>query len=1053
MLKAATSNNAPSSPTSSTPSSSMSRPTLHSSLTYPYTGPNNTAASNDTMTPSTMSSETQQPSSSTTNDTINTPVKTTYAFQRPFVNEPTVIHSFVSSSQALSPSASRAPYSRNPHTSPNPHIYPRTSHRQIFASSGTFASPPCSSRIGVGLQAGADSNLPLSHSHSPQSNQQQQPQQAKEKEEEEQQQQQQQQQTQESDKTYTSSSVFLPFLNALTVASTSNSARQLDQAKIERKDSYFTRMERNMLQCDDDLPSPDYLNLTSALQTNFGSTSRNSELLSLQTSSDLPHASHIRSSRYQTPELVAMENGSDPTRLSLPTLTTPDNKNNKNNVINSDDSRKLDTPLLDLQEQSYAITPASTSSLSLSPVSIRVKGQHEQSLIANESAIGLRKIKEVEEEKRLELPTSPGGLDQRYWNQSTESEDEIDQVENQEDELHGSHPHLDLSNQEKIIDGTVIQQRKVRFMAEVQIIPSTRNGCDEDDEDNLTLINDSDEDSYDGSGSDNDNSDSNNSIVPSLKPSLDEWKALRVVESILQVQDEQILNVDTTCTQTITNISTSDPNQELISSEPSTLSLLSSPVLVCGSDSRIVEEVPSSSMLSLPCSPSSVVVTTVTTSPTSVDSPAITPIKGTLKVTPPNILTVSSTAKSDESNYDQCISPRTIELNSVRSQLHYWTETATLLKDQEQELKLHIDQLVQVMADVIEKCQQTEFELFECRKELDKERTLGFASIQEAALSNREKQMLEIELDESQKAIKTLRRVYDQQQIEFRQECEMSLQRANELSQANDQIQELQKQMNFMKEQKEMKDKEMCRLPCLDVQDPPLVQVQREDCIDAVGTLEDEDFNMNRRMGDEAEAIKTQLLTLQQQQPHETETKVALSTSKLAMESLSATVIAPPMLLFETTDDKALDVQPVSPFIPTNHANTSRLPTRCSVFSLRYFIMIMILAGLSILITLIVSYSDHQHQYHFRRLFIHFLDNSSVSFTESLLTLSRESVNYYTFCLQPLAKDMMQWARITVPGSVSEWKTLSLELAALVEEIEVSVMIGKKGLSLIRAWS
>ncbi|KAG0287437.1 hypothetical protein BGZ96_008643 [Linnemannia gamsii] len=85
--------------------------------------------------------------------------------------------------------------------------------------------------------------------------------------------------------------------------------------------------------------------------------------------------------------------------------------------------------------------------------------------------------------------------------------------------------------------------------------------------------------------------------------------------------------------------------------------------------------------------------------------------------------------------------------------------------------------LVQVMADLIEKCQQSETELleqqgvfFELRTEFEKEREIGFASIQEAALSNREKQLLEIALEESQKEIETLRQTIAQQLCEFEEE-------------------------------------------------------------------------------------------------------------------------------------------------------------------------------------------------------------------------------------------------------------------------------------------
>ncbi|KAG0045691.1 hypothetical protein BGZ83_009089 [Gryganskiella cystojenkinii] len=110
----------------------------------------------------------------------------------------------------------------------------------------------------------------------------------------------------------------------------------------------------------------------------------------------------------------------------------------------------------------------------------------------------------------------------------------------------------------------------------------------------------------------------------------------------------------------------------------------------------------------------------------------------------------SSTLTVPVSPIQTPISPRTLELKSTRTQLQYWTETASKLRDREVMLTDRIDILVQDMTHMLDLYQDAELGLkateqtvHELKQELVKEQQLGFASIQEAALSIQEKQVLE----------------------------------------------------------------------------------------------------------------------------------------------------------------------------------------------------------------------------------------------------------------------------------------------------------------------
>ncbi|KAG0098156.1 hypothetical protein BGZ93_000931 [Podila epicladia] len=122
-------------------------------------------------------------------------------------------------------------------------------------------------------------------------------------------------------------------------------------------------------------------------------------------------------------------------------------------------------------------------------------------------------------------------------------------------------------------------------------------------------------------------------------------------------------------------------------------------------------------------------------------------------------------------------SPRTVELAATRKQLQFWTQTATKLRDQERMLTARVDTLIAEMAELIDRCeasemglQVTEDELQELQQKLSQEQELGFASIQEAALSIQENHLLGIALEETRKELDLMRGawvdLYRQQRVE-----------------------------------------------------------------------------------------------------------------------------------------------------------------------------------------------------------------------------------------------------------------------------------------------
>ncbi|KAG0215955.1 hypothetical protein BGX28_007181 [Mortierella sp. GBA30] len=123
------------------------------------------------------------------------------------------------------------------------------------------------------------------------------------------------------------------------------------------------------------------------------------------------------------------------------------------------------------------------------------------------------------------------------------------------------------------------------------------------------------------------------------------------------------------------------------------------------------------------------------------------------------------------SSIEEAYTPRSLEIATTRAQLRYWSQTAARLRDQEQVLTARIDMLVQEMAEMLDKCQETELGLQaketivqQLRRELAKEQEFGFASVQEAVLSIHEKQILEKALEESWKELDLLRQAWIHQQ-------------------------------------------------------------------------------------------------------------------------------------------------------------------------------------------------------------------------------------------------------------------------------------------------
>ncbi|KAF9336579.1 hypothetical protein BG006_008145 [Podila minutissima] len=110
-------------------------------------------------------------------------------------------------------------------------------------------------------------------------------------------------------------------------------------------------------------------------------------------------------------------------------------------------------------------------------------------------------------------------------------------------------------------------------------------------------------------------------------------------------------------------------------------------------------------------------------------------------------------------------SPRTVELVATRQQLQFWTQTATKLRDQERMLTAHVDNLIAEMAELIDRCEASEIEL-------------GFASVQEAALSIQENHLLGIALEETWKELDLMHGawvdLHRQQRIEQEVKCQAS---------------------------------------------------------------------------------------------------------------------------------------------------------------------------------------------------------------------------------------------------------------------------------------
>ncbi|KAG0371590.1 hypothetical protein BGX24_001454 [Mortierella sp. AD032] len=382
-----------------------------------------------------------------------------------------------------------------------------------------------------------------------------------------------------------------------------------------------------------------------------------------------------------------MENGVDPTRLFLTTVT-PDNANSGCDhrrywqLAESVDDIEL------LQQQQQQATTTAT-------------------FINNNNGDG-------------------DGDDNSSYGSSDEGQSEEEEEEEEDT----------VSN---ITSLTGLQRKRVRFMKEIQIIPSSRMSSDDDDD--LTLIDDSeDEDEYGDDGDNISNSNNRNAtfcdiatitITNREEPTLvSEWKAMKVIESILALEEQRQLVDDTK-----EDINKEDRTPALVAS----VAIVLPPVLELAPEPATVALPPSPSppTVQLPCPPLANTSVSPLNSPSAVTLYEDTPpqpnkasTKDATNLAPPSIIiTTINTSKQPAKNDNNttCISPRTLELISVKSQLHYWTETATLLRDQEQSLTLHIDQLVQVMADVIEKCQETEFELlrektvsFRLREELEK---------------------------------------------------------------------------------------------------------------------------------------------------------------------------------------------------------------------------------------------------------------------------------------------------------------------------------------------
>ncbi|KAG9071818.1 hypothetical protein KI688_006034 [Linnemannia hyalina] len=719
----------------------------------------------------------------------------------------------------------------------------------------------------------------------------------------------------------------------------------------------------------------------------------------------MPTTDTLQQHHYLTPELVAMENGVDPTRLSLSTISAKSRDE-------TDRSRRLDTPLLDLQEQGYAAAASNEGSSSPSP-SGEVESRHaELSIVTN--GLGSRDERAggvvVEGEGPVLVMSGPGPmsagdgdeLDCRYWQLAESVEDFTSDFADKEE----------IQEAERLDkDTTDSPHRRVRFMEEIQVIPSSRTGSDDDDD--LTLIDDSEDDSSDESGDDDNN---NNSVKESLdvlpttnltaKSTLSEWNAIQMVESFLEgvpigTEKEHRDGGDTSAPATVTAL-TPTPY-------PRTLALPHSPnppagtveddESGCGYDHAVV---PCLSTVLLRLAPVTAFPPTTTTSP--IESP---PAPATLKV-PPTITTTTTTTHTkttDENNNNTCISPRTLELTSIRSQLHYWTETATHLRDQEQELTLHIDQLVQVMADVIEKCQETEVELldqkrvvFELRLELAKEREIGFASIREAALSNREKQLLELALEESRQEVENLRRTCAQQECEVK-EGRRPLSSLPVQAQAQIRVQvSVQEQ-----EQSQQGQQEDPQENWMDAVDGEFVKEQRVDC------QENQDQDQHE--------IERPLLPIDSNgncnnaaPTHKPITLVTLSPAKVQQEDL---------------------------------------------YSFQSLIksLFLILAATFILFSIAILISGHQH--HLRQSFVLFF-NTLTSVSSGNTTILLEYLHRYSSITTQGLKNVIEWGE-TLPDSVARAKVLFKDLSFLMGGVVGPLVWGGQqdlqDLRLVRTWS
>ncbi|KAF9131668.1 hypothetical protein BGW39_001479 [Mortierella sp. 14UC] len=190
----------------------------------------------------------------------------------------------------------------------------------------------------------------------------------------------------------------------------------------------------------------------------------------------------------------------------------------------------------------------------------------ELSIVTNGPGSGEWKNAEVVEvEEGPILSPLSAGLDRRYWQLAESAEgierlqDEVDQAttlfKNDDEDTSSDASSDDEQSHEEERDevdnsatsSTGPQRRRVRFMKEIQIIPSSRTSSDDDGD--LTLIDDSDEEDESADDSDNAGSNMKESVgnvtttIATTKAGSkqltlsSEWKALKVVESILAMEE------------------------------------------------------------------------------------------------------------------------------------------------------------------------------------------------------------------------------------------------------------------------------------------------------------------------------------------------------------------------------------------------------------------------------------------------------------------------------------------------------------------------------------